>query len=837
MGLANGNEGVSRMGIGVRLRRGLGVAAALVCWSVFGSVMVSLGTAGIGFAQSTQTRIDIEGNRRVEADTIRSYFRVGGSERLDSAKIDSALKALYATGLFQDVRITPGNGRVLVTVVENPVINRVAFEGNKKAKDEQLASEVQSKARGTFSRSTVQNDVQRIVEIYQRGGRYDVRVDPKIVELPNGRVDLIFEITEGAKTGVEKIVFVGNKFYSDYRLKDIIKTGETNWLSFLKSNDIYDADRIEVDRDLLRRFYLKNGFADVRIVSAVGEFDPEKKGFIITFTIDEGEQYHFGTVNIQSGVAAVPGESLRYKLRVEAGRVYNADAIEKSVEETTIEVAKRGYPFAAVRPRGERNYENRTVNLTFVVEEGPHSYIERINIKGNTRTRDYVIRREFDIVEGDPYNRALVDRAERRVKNLGFFKTVKITTEPGSAPDRVIVNCDVEEQSTGEFSFSGGYSTADGIIGEVSVGERNLLGRGQAAKISLQYGQRARGFDLSFVEPYFLDQRLAFGWDVFYKQTTSSQYLSYLSKTVGGDFKFGIPITENLSSQLRYTAYQQSISLPAAWQNCNDINPDFVNTFPTPDKQGQFPSTNPLQQNCYQDGEASLAVRRELAQGPVFVSSLGYTLAYNTLDNNKNPTSGILTEFKQDIAGIGGDVNFIKSTLDARLYNEIFPDIVGVLRGQAGYATGWGGEGLRMLDHFQGGPNLVRGFAPAGFGPRDITQAQFGYGQNDALGGSLYWATTVEFQTPMFFAPKDFGMKLALFADAGQLLDYVGPTSWAQTGETLTSSGNGGVRSAVGVGLIWDSPFGPLRFDFAYALTKDQYDKTQIFRFGGGTRF
>jgi outer membrane protein insertion porin family len=626
----------------------------------------------------------------------------------------------------------------------------------------------------------------------------------------------------------------------------------TNWLSFLKSNDVYDADRIEVDRDLLRRFYLRNGFADVRIVSAVGEYDTGKKGFIITFTIDEGVQYHFGAVNIQSAVPTVSPESLRYKLRVESGRVYNADAIEKSVEEATIEVARRGYPFAAVRPRGERNLANRTVDVAFVVEEGPRAYIERINIRGNTRTRDYVIRREFDIVEGDPYNRALVDRAERRIKNLGYFKTVKITNEPGSAPDRTIINCEVEEQSTGEFSFAGGYSTSDGVIGEISLGERNLMGTGDLAKVSLQYGQRARGVDLSFVEPYLFGQRLAFGWDAFYKQTTSSTYLSYLSRTIGGDLKLGIPITENISTQVRYTAYQQEISLPAQLNNCDNLHPNSaLGTFPEPIAANQVDpgsatgATFAAQGlNCFLDGEASLAVRKELAAGPVIVSSLGYTLAYNTLDNNRNPTNGLLVEFKQDGAGAGGDVRFLKSTIDARLYNEIFPDVVGLVRAQGGHATGWGGEGLRMLDHFQGGPNMVRGFAPAGFGPRDVTQAvqlcqsqNSGCGTNDALGGSLYWAATVEFQTPMFFAPKDFGMKIALFADAGQLLDYVGPTSWAQTGETLTASGNGNVRSSVGVGLIWDSPFGPLRFDLAYALTKEPYDHTQIFRFGGGTRF
>jgi outer membrane protein insertion porin family len=841
------------MGMSVRFWRGrvrrVSVAAGLILFaSLIGSVAVSIGTAGVSVAQSSQTRIDVQGNRRVEADTIRSYFKGG----LDSAHVDAALKSLYATGLFQDVRITPGNGRILVTVVENPVVNKVAFEGNHKVKDEQLLSEVQSKPRGTFSRALVQGDTQRIAEIYQRNGRYDVQVTPKVIDLPNGRVDLVFEINEGAKTGVEKIAFVGNKAFSDYRLKDVIKTSVTNWLSFLKSSDIYDADRLEADRDLLRRFYLRNGFADVRIISALGEYNPEGKGFVITYTIDEGQQYHFGAVNIASAVASVPAESLRYKLRVESGRVYNADAIEKSVEETTIEVARRGYPFATVRPRGERNTQARTVDVTFVVDEGQHTYIERINIRGNTRTRDYVIRREFDIVEGDPYNRALVDRAERRIKNLGYFKNVKITTEPGSAPDRVVIDCDVEEQSTGEFSFAGGYSTSDGIIGEVSVGERNLMGTGDIAKASVQYGQYSRGFDLSFVEPYLMGQRLALGLDVFFHQTTASTYLSYLSKTYGGDIKLGIPIMENLSSQVRYTGYVQQISLPSAYDNCNNLTPNSaLGLFPDAAHQnlidpatGQPFSANAAQQNCFQDGEASLAVRKELAQGAVFVSAPGYTIAYNTLDNNKNPTEGLMVELKQDVAGAGGDVRNVKSTIDVRLYHEIYPDFVSIVRGQAGYATGWGGQDLRMLDHFQGGPNLVRGFAPAGFGPRDVTQAQqlcgnisSNCGMNDALGGSMYWAASAELQTPVPYAPKDFGMKLAWFADAGQLMNYVGPTSWAQTGETLVNSGNGNVRSSVGMGLIWDSPFGPLRFDLAYALTKEPYDHTQIFRFGGGTRF
>jgi outer membrane protein insertion porin family len=828
----------------VQVLRGIGVAAALFGVLIFGSIVGTIATADVAVAQTL--RIDVEGNRRVEADTIRSYFRVAPGERLDSSKIDSALKGLYATGLFQDVRITPGPNRILVTVVENSVINRVEFEGNKKAKDEQLSQEVQSKPRGTFSRAVVQADVQRIIEVYQRSGRYDVRVTPKIIELPNGRVDLIFEVNEGDKTGVAKIVFSGNNHFSDQRLKDVIKTGETNWLSFLKSNDIYDPDRVEVDRDLLRRHYLKYGFVDVRIVAATGEYDPNSKGFIITFVIEEGEQYHFGNVDIRSNIAEVPAEALRPLLRTEPGRIYNADAVERSAELVTVEVAKRGYPFAAARPKGDRFPDKKIVNVLFVIEEGPHVYIERINLRGNTRTRDYVVRREFDIVEGDPYNRALVDRAERRLKGLGYFKTVKITTEPGSAPDRIIIDVDLEEQSTGEFSVAGGYSTSDGAIAEVSVGERNLLGTGRVAKASVQYGQRSRGFDLSFIEPYILDTRLALGFDVFAKQQTSSQYTTYLTRTIGGDVKTGIPITENISTQLRYTIYQQEITLPQYLDNCNNLNPNFINTFPTPAAfaggsvdiiNAWLAAGSPSQTNCYQDGEASLAVRKELAQGPVIASVLGYTLAYNTLDNGRAPTQGVLVEFKQDLAGAGGDVHNLKSTIDARIYNEIFPDVVGVLRGQGGYAVGFDG-GIRMLDEFQAGPSLVRGFQPAGFGPRDISQIVYGYGgTQDALGGSLYWAGSLEFQTPMPLMPKDFGMKLALFADAGLLWDYQGPTYWNVTGESLLLNESNIVRSSVGAGLIWDSPFGPLRFDLAYALTKGPYDRTQLFRFGGGTRF
>src|SRR6202167_4904510 len=564
----------------VRVRRGL-VVAGLLLVGVFFSVVSGPAAAQQAGGGAGATSIVVEGNRRVEAETIRSYFKVAPGERVDAAEVDSALKALYASGLFQDIRISQQGGRLIVTVVEAPVIDRLAFEGNNKIKDEQLQQEIQSKARGTLSRATVQADVQRIIEVYHRNGRFDVTVVPKIVERPNNRVDLIFEVKEGEKTGVKTIVFVGNHAYSDYRLKEVIKTSTSNILSFLQTTDVYDPDRIEADRDLIRRFYLSHGYADVQVVAATGEYDPAQKGFTITFTIEEGPLYRFGAIDVQSNIRAVDSRSLLAVLRTRQGDVYNADAIEKTVENLTIEITKHGYPFATVRPRGDRNAQTRTVSVTFVVDEGVRAYIERINIRGNTRTRENVIRREFDISGGDPYNRALIDRAERRIKNLNYFKSVKITNEPGSAPDRVVVNVDVEEQSTGDFSVMGGYSTADGFMGQVSISERNLLGTGRFARASLTYGQYIRAVELNFVEPYILGDRISGGIDLFARQTLASPYLSYGTTNYGTNLKFGIPLREDLSLQLRYSIYAQQITLESQLDDCNNINPDFQNTFPT----------------------------------------------------------------------------------------------------------------------------------------------------------------------------------------------------------------------------------------------------------------
>ena len=852
------------MNVGMRVRGGL--LAALIMFAMPVAVTLAAGLVSSSALAQTVDSIQVEGNRRVEVATIRSYFKPGPGGRLDQGHIDDGLKALIETGLFQDVRINQAGGRLVVTVVENPVIGRVAFEGNKKVKDEQLTSEIQSKPRGTLSRPVVQSDAQRIAEIYRHAGRYDVTVVPEIIEQPNNRVDLIFTITEGSKTGINSIEFVGNTTYSAYRLKDVIKTRESNLLSFLGGSDVYDPDRIEADRDLIRRYYLKHGFADVQVVAALTEYDPQRKGFLVTFKIEEGQQYRVATVNYQSSIPSLDGNVLSRFSRVNVGSLYNAEALEKSVEEMQIEASRRGFAFAVVRPRGDRNFETHTVSIVFAIDEGPRTYIERINVRGNTRTRDYVIRREFDLSEGDAYNRALVDRAERRLKNLDFFKSVKVTNEPGSSSDRIILNVELEEKSTGDFSVSGGYSTTDGPLAEVSVSERNLLGRGLYGKASVTYGQYARGVSLSFVEPYLLDYRVALGLDTYYREQLPNAFISYGTKTLGFSPRIGLTLREDLSLQLRYSIYEQQISLPFYLDNCNNNPANGLPFNPSPAwvaANGAGAATalgatdiTGMGLWCYADGEASLPVRKELANGSTVTSAVGYSLDYNTLDNNKNPTDGLLVDFRQDFAGVGGNVTYLKSAVDGKFYTPLVADIVGLVHVQSGLLTQVGSNGIRMLDHFQMGPNLVRGFAPNGIGPRDINP----YGTQDALGGTKYWGASLEMQMPFWFLPKEIGLKGAVYADAGGLYDYQGPTNWTLTNEVNTPGcipptnnpklapapgtclglqydPQNLVRTSVGVGLIWQSPFGPLRFDYAVPLTKGPHDVVQQFKFGGGTSF
>jgi outer membrane protein insertion porin family len=734
----------------------------------------------------------VAGNTRVSADTIRSYFRAGANG-LDAAALDAGLKELYATGLFADVRLSQRDGHVVVTVDENPSIGRVAFEGNARIKVDDLQKAIGSKERGPFSRPQVQKDATSIVDLYRARGRYDVSVEPKVIDAGEHRVNLVFEIKEGARTGVRDILFTGNNAYSALQLRGEIKTGQSNLLSALTGNDVYQPDRLEADRELLRRYYLAHGYADARISPPTAQYDPQKKGFVVTFNIDEGTRYRIGRSEVISELPRVDIAALRACVSTRSGDVFNVHAIEKTVTSLLAELAGSGDPFATVRLKTQRSPNGDTIDLAYVIEEGPRVYVQRIEVHGNSKTRDYVIRREFDFTEGDAYNAALVARAERRLKNLGFFKNVNITKQPGSSADRVIVDVALEEQDTGDFSVAGGYSTVDGLIAEVSVSERNLLGRGESAKASVTVGQYTQGFSLGFVEPYIFGTRASLGADLFGKQTTTNSYQSYGTQTFGGRLSLGVPLSEELSARLSYSLYRQSVTLdPAA-------------------------------------GMASLPIRDAAAAGPMWVSSIGTGLTYSTLDNNKNPTSGWRISLSQEFAGLGGDAQFAKTTNDVRYYYPLADGVVGMARAQSGYVAPWGGQPLPLLAGFFGGPQFVRGFAANGIGPRDTTPGT----TMDNVGGNIYWATTAEVQSTIPFLPSDAGLKVAAFADAGSIWRTSAAASSMSLSQSLVANPQT-IRSSLGAGLVWDSPLGPIRVDYAYPTTKASTDITQRFRFSAG---
>ena len=784
------------------LARGLLAALVVLC-----SIPLSLGLGecfgeSSAYAQGVIQDIRVEGNKRVEPETVRSYLTFSTGDAYDPAKVDESLKALFATGLFQDVRIRREGSTIVIVLMESPIVSRVAFEGNREVEDDTLAAEVQLKARAVYTRARVQADVQRILDVYRRQGLYAAQVDPKIINLDNNRIDVVFEISEGPSTKVRAINFIGNSAFSDSQLRYVISTTQTNLLSFLKGTNVYDPDRLNLDRELLRQFYMKNGYADVRIVSATADLDRDGRGFFITFTIEEGERYRFGPIDVESALPSVNVDALRHVILTRTGRVYNAEKVEKTIEALTIEVSQQGYAFGQVRPRFERDEATHTMGIVYTIDEGPRIYIERINIVGNFRTEDNVIRREFRLSEGDAFNRLLVEAARKRLRALGFFKNVDIDTQPGSAPDRVIIVVKVEEQPTGELSFGAGYSTSEGVIGDISITERNLMGKGQYVRLGFSGSLERAQVDFSFTEPHFLDRNLAAGFDVFYKEVDFQDVASFSQRDAGGDIRLGFPIADNTQLGLRYKFEKE----------------DIFNV-----------SSN-----------ASLAVKE--SAGTSNVSSVGYTVAYDTRNLPQSPTSGIFASFSQDLAGVGGDVNYIRSVADARGYYPITNKLTLVGRVQGGNIEGWGGDDVRMTDLFFKGGETIRGFERAGIGPRDAcedaaTGKRIGDCTKDPLGGQAFWATTAELRFPLPFIPDNLGMQGAVFLDAGSLWEASGLALAAVDDEGSFINDTADVRMSSGVSIIWQSPLGPLRADLAQALLKASFDRTELFRFGASTNF
>jgi outer membrane protein insertion porin family len=771
-------------------------------------------------------RILVQGNERIEQSTVVSYLPVGPGEPVDAEKIDLALKALFRTDLFSDVKIDFQNGDLIVTVVENPIINRVIFEGNSGLKEDKLRDEVTVRPRGIFTRAKAQGDVSRIVELYRRSGRISATVTPQIIELPQKRVDLIFKIEEGPKSGILSVNFLGNKAFSDNDLRDVVVTEETRWYKFFSSNANYDPDRLEYDREQLRKHYRNRGYYDFRVTSAVAELAPDKNGFVITYNVDEGPKYRFGKVSVETELQKLNKDVLIALVPIRTGQIYQDEQIETATDSLTFAAGAAGFAFVDVRPNYKPDREKGVVDVTFQVREGPRVYVDRIEVVGNTQTLDYVIRREMSVVEGDAYNRALVDRSKRQIRALGYFKDVEITEQPGSAPDRTALQVKVEEQPTGELSFSAGYSSVDKLVVDLGVTQRNFRGRGQDVRARLSFGSYRQQLDFSFTEPRFLNRDLAAGIDIYGYRSEYSEFQPFKTATFGMTLRAGFPLSIDSRGQVRYTIRQDDLS-----SSGSDCDPAL-------------------------GGFSTSGICRQL--GKFLTSLVGYGYRLDRRNDYLNATRGFYVDFSQDFAGLGGDVNYIRSDLEAAWFHGFNKDFIFSVVGSAGYIAGWGGDNVRINDRYYKGGLNFRGFETAGIGPRDLSQ-----GRSDPLGGKAYAIGTVELTVPTFL-PEQYGIKASLFSDVGTLgmldkddkkyqagdLNCLNPTIPDPTDPTKVI-GNPAVpgtrnqcirddlslRASAGISIHWRSPMGPIRFDFSRVLAKEDYDKEETFRFSTSTRF
>lgn len=741
----------------------------------------STGSISPDIAQSTGSigQILIEGNQRIDETTIVSYMTVRAGDPFEQGSLDDTIKRLFGTGLFADVTLSRESDALVVSVVENPIINRISFEGNSKLTDEVLLAEVQLRPRVVYTRTRVQTDVSRVVELYRRNGRFAATVDPKVIRLDQNRVDLVFEIEEGPVTGIERISFVGNRAFSDSRLRSELATKESAFYRILNPNDTYDPDRLAFDEELLRRFYQSRGYPDFRVVSSVAELTPDREEFFITFTVEEGEKYAFGSIDVVSQVPEINTEDLQEVITTQQGDVYSADAVEETVGAITDRAGDRQFAFADVRPEVRRNREEQTLDITYSVGEGRRVFVERIDIIGNVRTEDRVVRRELLLVEGDPFNRSRLQRSEASIRNLDYFETVEVSAVPGTTPDMTVVEVRVSEKSTGEFAFGTGFSSTEGPIGDITVRERNLLGRGQDLRVGATISGRRQLIDLSFTEPYFLERDLEAGFDLFRVVRENSSRSKYEERVFGGGLRTGYPLGENLRHRVGYVLEDRAI---------RDVDTD----------------ASPLIQ-----ADAGSSTK----------SGFNHELTYDRLDSRINPSEGYLLRFGNEFAGVGGSTSYLQTTAAAAFYQPVTEQIIFSVRGEAGVIFGIG-EDVRINDRFFAGGNNFRGFEPAGIGPRDLST-------DDALGGNTFAVGTVEVSFPVGL-PQELGLRGRAFTDFGTVGELDSPGG---IDDSLA------LRVTAGFGFSYASPVGPLQLDFAFPLIKEDFDRTESFRFSIGATF
>ena len=746
------------------------------------------------------SNIVISGGERIEEATIRSYLQLSEGDVAAPSAVNAALKRLFATGLFQDVRITPQQDGVLqVQVVENPIINNIAFEGNRSLEDDILGAQVRSRPRTAFTLARAEADAQILLDVYRASGRYSATVEPKIIKQDNNRVDLVFEINEGEVVGVSAINFVGNTEYSDRRLRSVIETEESAFWKVLSTSDSYDPDRLEFDKELLRRFYFARGYADFEVLSSTAELNAERDGFFITFTVDEGEQYDTGNVELVSKARGVEAEQFLDLIQTETGDTYNAELVEETITGIQRVAGQSGINFIDVRPRANKRVaEDGTpiVDITYELVEAPRVYVERIEIEGNVRTLDRVIRREFELVEGDAFNAFRAQQSRNNVRALGFFSSVEVETERGSADDRVVLRTRVQEQSTGSINFGLGFSSAESFGGEVSITERNFLGRGQFVRAAISATTERQFFDFKFVEPYFLDRNLRAGVDVFHREIDNQDESSFDTRRTGLSPEISFPLSDDSRIGFNYK-----------------IESDEIREVPD---------------------DASPLIAEE--KGTRLVSSVGYDYVLDMRDDPITPTRGFVLKFGQDFAGVGGDSFFVKSEASIKGYKSFFrEDVLTSLEFAGGAAFGLDDDDLRITDRFSLGGDSFRGFERSGIGPRD-TNTVDGERLDDALGGNYYAMMRADVSFPLGL-PEEYGIFGGFFADAGTLwgLDRTRPEEEPDGYEAIDDSLE--FRASAGASLFWTSPFGPIRLNFAYPLVKNEDDDDEFFRFSAGTRF
>jgi outer membrane protein insertion porin family len=812
--------------------------------------------------------IAVSGNQRLEPETIRAYANLGPGQTYTAQSLDQALKDLYATQLFADVQITGGEtGNLVIAVRENPVINRIVLEGNKRLKTDKIMPEIKLAPRQIFTRSAARADVERILELYRRQGRFAARIEPKIVQLDQNRVDVVFEIYEGDQSKVRRINIIGNNHFGDERLRKEMYTREAGGvLGFLKSNDTYDPDRLAADQQKLRAFYLTEGYADFRVVSALAELTPDRRDFVITYVVEEGPRYHLGTVEADSALRDLPPAKIKELVKLQPGSWFNAKAIEDAVSAVSEQAGILGYAFADINPTYERDQEKRVMNVTFKVGESPRVYVERINITGNTTTRDKVLRREFRVNEGDAFNALKVKRSEDRIKSLGFFQEkFEIKQTEGSAQDRIVLTANVEEKSTGQISLSGGYSSLERFVVQLAVSQNNFRGMGQSVDASVNWSRYSKSVQLGFTEPYFLDKPILVGGQIYRRDYNSFNYTSsgsrnttYSQLSTGGTLRTGFPVTEYLTVGGRYSLVSDKVTL------------DKGTFYTDPDGTGpEGAECDPLRAGRYLCDEI----------GTHLTSLFGHSVLYDDT-NGERPTRGQRLVFSQDLAGLGGDVRYIRSRADATKYRGFGGGWVFSMHAEGGYiaalqsSPGEGRDAIRLTDRFFG-PQL-RGFDIRGIGPRIL---RFNYNPDgtlgdqsqvsDALGGRAYYMGRLELEFPTSSALRSVGLRPSAFIDAGSLWSLTKPILTDVVNVCIPTSGTGDViqqhpgdpacdpavysispglkevfvgnspkpRLSIGVGVNWTSPFGPLRIDIAKALLKQKGDDTKLFSFNVGTSF